>query len=466
MALGCFLVDTLEGQIDHLEFGGVAVVAGLAGAVARRNSQYQGSPSSSQVLTAFVVALATLTLVSAVVYEFGPATSGFGESLFESVAGYTTTASTTMSGDEFAETGRSVLLWRALTQWVGGAFAVIFIAAVLPFWGTGEEESDLGEDASFRGLAPTGEQGVARVLQVYTGLSAMFAGAFLVAGLPWFDAVTHAASTVSTGGFATTDLSVLVWESALVEWITTVCMALMGLSIAGLWWVLRGRPDQLLRSPEARAYGGALFLGGTWMSLSGADTAPDTATAIRHGFFTASSMLSTTGHRVVDWTEWNDGAQLLALILIGVGAMSGAVGAGFRWRRALQAAKLGAQSLRSQLRPNAVSQVKIGTRLVTEPLVNRMTAQQTLACVLGIVTVFLLALSGLSLRGSIGTAVSTLSTFGPGLGEYSAFSSAGEVISSGGRWSLLPVMVAGRLSLYPLFVAGAGLWDVVRRRFT
>ena len=292
---------------------------------------------SSTAFAGVLAAWLAMIAASTVTYEVLGTFSHLDDSLFESVSGFTTTASTVLEQPEGV--ARGVLAWRAGTQWIGGLGALLFVVAVLPSIGVG------GLDVTSAGFRYSGTSlrshrnlaTMRRLVTLYSAFTVAGIALYLAAGMGPFDAVTYAVTTISTGGFANHRGSFSHFESTLVEWAGFGGMVLGGANMALLYRTIRGRDLRgALRSFELRAYLTAIVVGGVIVTVATSPASGITHESLRHACFHVASATSTTGHWVGDgWGAWEIGPQVLLLAFMGVGAMSGSAGGGFRQVRAL-----------------------------------------------------------------------------------------------------------------------------------
>jgi trk system potassium uptake protein TrkH len=173
------------------------------------------------------------------------------------------------------------------------------------------------------------------------------------------------------------------------------------------------------------------------------------AETLRLSAFTATSATSTTGHWAADWAMWGSGPQLLIVALVGVGAMSGSSGGGFRVARAMAMLSFLRREVVTQLRPHVTHLVRVGGEVVDERMVSRMLGYQVLFLITAAAGMLGLALSGADLVTATAGAVSALATFGPAPGDLGV----GRNIAGLNDEALLVVgtlMFAGRVELYPV----------------
>ena len=418
--------------------------------------------SAVRVLTSVVITAVGAVAISTVVYLASGEVGRVDDALFESVAGFTTTSLTVLD-PEALPTG--LLWWRAITQWLGGAGALIFALVVVPTFGGQRRLSEVAEGRGRRAvLSSTWSHTARRVVLAYAGLTAAVVVAYWLAGMRAFDAATFGLTTASTGGFANYRDSFAHFDSAAIEWVGAWAMAMAGVSVAVLVWIVRGQVQALWRSTELKLYAGAMLAATvlvsawTWQDTGGgADT-------IRRSFFTVAAAMSTTGHRVADWGEWVAAPQALLLMLIGVGAMAGSAGGGFRVLRVIELLGIIRRELVLQLHPRAVVRVKVSGVAASEASLTRVHNFQILWVLAAAAGVFGIASLGADLPTALSGAISALATAGPGLGDLSGFADA-TVLAAPARAVVMALMFLGRLSIYPVVVViGWGVGEIQRMR--
>lgn len=451
------VVDLADRGDAALPLGAWGLLVGAAGMIGRRQVRLPARIGTGTVLAAVAATAAVIALVSAVAYLLAGTFARFDDALFESVSGLTTTGLTVLRDLEGTPDG--VLLWRALTQWIGGFGAIVVVVAVVPLFGAGGLELVGSEETgrSAASLAPRVAKATRRLAQVYAVMTAAIAVAYLVAGMPVFDAASYALTTASTGGFANHPGSLAFFGSDAIEWITVAGMLAAGANFALYLRALRGGTGSVLRSLELRAYAlviaGASVLAVVWTADGGADS-------VRHAIFAVVAVVTTTGHSVADWGEWIVGAQVLLLLLMGVGAMSGSTGGGFRILRALAMLAYIRRELVRQLHPRSVSVVKLGRQPLSEVLLSRIVGYAALYLLVAALGAVGVAALGTELVGAVSISISALSTVGPGLGDVGPSGDA-LALTAPARGVLMVVMLAGRLEIYPVLAAGAVLTGMV-----
>lgn len=441
-------VDLTGAGQDAPALGAVGVSALLLGLVIRSRVRLPERVSPRSSLRTVGVSLMAMIIVSVIAYRATGAIVAPGEALMESTSGFTTTALTVLEDPQRLGTG--VLFWRAMTQWIGGFAALATVIAILPFLGvSGPTSSKVRVPVRRTQMsAPRMNRLLGRYFALYLLLTIIGGVLYLVGGMGPFDATTYAFTTISTGGFANHSGSFTFFDSSLLDWMGVAGMFLGGLSLAVVWSVLRGRTRAVLGSAELFVYCG-LIAGATAVLALVESPGTDFASNVRISAFTATSAVSSTGHWVANWAGWAPGPQMMLLILIGVGAMSGSVGGGFRIVRAMTLFSYLGRELDVQLRPRRVRVIRVGNEVIDERLMRRILGYQVLYLGTAATGFFLLALTGTDLPTALSGSISALSTNGFALGELGV----GQPLSNLGRDALvvlLLLMIAGRLELYPL----------------
>ncbi len=441
----CFMLSALVDLTDDTDVTGwFLVAAGVCGAWGWWELRRVARPSvttAPAVMTMTTLAFLCIAAGGAVAHLLADATDDLDTAILEGTAPVTTTA---MTGLDLDAMPRGLLMFRALMQWMGGLGALIVALVVIPLLVGGKElrgrgQSDRGERALIHGRA----KGIRNLGVLYGLVSALLAIAYLVAGLGVFDAVAHAMATVSTGGLSTRTGSLAAFADPGVEWVAAVGMAVAGLNLGVLWWVIQRDHRAIRRNTELRLYAAVMVASTVAVALwlDGDVEAP-----LRSAALSVTSAMSTTGFTTVPWWTFGAGAETVMLVLIGVGSMSGSAGGGFRYLRVLQALGFARRELARQLHPSAVAVVRVNTRAVQERTLERMTGYIVLFVTVVAAGGMLIELgdSGITPSAAISLSVSALSTAGPQVIDPVDLSTVGTVT----KLTLSALMVLGRLSMY------------------
>ena len=459
LAAGHALLAALLGESNR-GFLTTAVAAGSAGTLLVRLGSAQGEPSRRETLLSVMLLWLVIPIAGLIPYLLDGGLP-WADAAFESMSGFTATGATMLDAARFDAFGRSLFLWRALSQWIGGIGIVVLFLAVFPQLAIAGRQLFSAETPgpSEERLTPRLRTTAGAVLLVYLGLSSACLVAYLATGMPPFDALIHAFTTVAAGGFSPEARSFETLPAA-TQWVATVFMLFAAVNFALQYRALSGRPSALLRDPEFRTYisivaaAGAVAVWMLWPAFG--DDAP------RHALFQVVSIVTTTGYATTDFAAWDPSAQVALILVMFVGGSAGSAAGGIKVVRLLIIARHTAREVRRTLHPRAVLPVRIGVRTVPDEVVRAVSAFLTIYLAVFATLTAILAVSGADFVTAFTAAIGTLGNIGPGLGEvgpmgsYAGFPDAIKVL-------LTFAMYLGRLEVVAVFVIFTFDWWKVPR---
>jgi trk system potassium uptake protein TrkH len=378
---------------------------------------------------------------------------GVTDAIFESVSGFTTTGATVMTGlDQVAP---SILYHRQQIQWLGGMGIIVLAVAILPLLGVGGMQlyrAEASGVAKHEKLTPRIAE-TARVLwAIYFSLTLACAMAFWVAGMDLFDAVGHAFTTVSTGGFSTHDASLGKYDSTLIEMIAIVFMLAGGVNFSIhfiAWRRLSLQPYGT--DPEVRVYGMLFVLATLFVaaSLYWTDAYAGAPESLRYAAFQVASILTSTGFGTATYSEWPLHIPLILVILSFTGGCVGSTAGGIKVLRIMLLAKMGVRQLFQLAHPQSVSLVKLGRVPVSDEVIFSVWGFYVLYIVTSLLLTVAMMAAGLDLESAFGAVVATINLLGPGLGDVALnFATVSPVI----KWLGIFGMLVGRLEVFTLLI--------------
>ncbi len=461
-ALVCAVVAAFDGGRDAPALAATGVVAAALGAALLRLTAAPRNPSARQLFRAVVTGAAAAIVLAAVPFVASPDVGSVGDAVVEAVSGVTTTGATILGNP--ARLGQGLLLWRALTQWLGGAGIVLVIVSVFPHLGLGGFQPGAARTRNARRLSARMSDSARRLGAVYVVVTAAVALGYLAVGLGPFESVANALTTASTGGFTTRSASMASFASAGVEWVAAGGMFVAGMSLPLLWRaVVRRDRSSLLGSFELRVYvgaTGALTLG---LYLWNASRFGYGADAVRSAVFVSVSALSTTGFTVGELVELSPGSDAVLVLAMGTGAMAASVAGGLTLVRVLAMGGYVRRELVRQLHPRLHAPVRIGPTTLTDEATSRMMGSVSITLGLVVAGAFALTLLDVDMTTALSAAVASVSNAGPALVEGRNTSYLVD-LDPVARWVLAALMVLGRVQVFPvLMVAGEGIALLTRR---
>jgi len=374
------------------------------------------------------------------------------DAVFESVSGLTTTGSTILSGlDGMAP---SLLMWRSMLQWVGGIGIIAMGIAILPFLRVGGmqvfrmESSDRSDK-----VVPKASQFTLLLVSIYLGLTALCAIAYGAAGMTAFQAVNHAMTTISTGGYATSDLSMGYFSSPTIHWLATLFMLSGGLPFVLYIQALRGRPLLLVNDGQVQALFGLLAAFTVALALwLVARTDLDFLVALRLAAFNVTSVVTTTGYATSDYMVWGTFAVVAFYFLTFVGGCSGSTSGGFKIYRFQVIAQLFAVSGRRMLTPHGVFFATYGGKPIDEDVVQSVATFMILFVTTILILALALGLMGLDIQTAFSGAATAVANVGPGIGPIIGPAGNFSSLPDAAKWLLSLGMVLGRLEIVTLAI--------------
>jgi trk system potassium uptake protein TrkH len=398
--------------------------------------------------------------------------------LFEAMSGFTTTGATVLGDISFETHSRSILMWRQLTQWLGGMGIVVLMVAILPELGAGGAQLIESESPGLEldKLTPRIAETARALWLLYVVLTVILAVILyalhlrgIAPNMDAYNAIAHALTTMPTGGFSPEARSVEAFSPA-VQWVITLFMLIAGTNFALLWHVRQRNPERLWRNAEFRAYlgivtavgllaGGTLFLGtGLAQTPSGVPTIPgDLERSLRHGLFQAAAIVTTTGYASMDFNTWSAPAKYLLLAAMFLGGSAGSAAGSVKIVRWVVILKSAARELFTTSRPDAIRPVRMGSEVIDEGAVRGVQVFTLLFVVFFFVSTGLLFFDALdtgmslSVLEAMSATVAILGNVGPGFGVvgpmngYAGFSPVAKLF-------MVFLMWIGRLEIISVLV--------------
>jgi trk system potassium uptake protein TrkH len=385
-------------------------------------------------------------------YVFSGSIPSFLDACFETMSGFTTTGATILA--EIETLPKSILLWRALTQWLGGMGIIVLSLAILPMLGVGGMQLFKAEvpGPTADRLKPRIQDTAKLLWGVYVFLTAAEVILLMMGGMPFYDAICHAFATMATGGFSIRNASVGAYGSAYIDWVITFFMFMAGVNFSLHYHVLRGRVREYFSNQEFLFY---LFLtvgaAGILVVLNHGTVYTSIVDNLRYSAFQATSILTTTGFGTADYEGWPVLAQYLLVFLMFVGGCAGSTGGGMKVARILLLFKHAQVQLFRLIHPRAVRLVKLGDTPVDRDVMQAILGFFALFMAVFVVASFLMAAAGMDIISAGASVIATLSNIGPGLGSVGPVDNYSH-IAPFGKSVLIFCMLMGRLELFTVMV--------------
>jgi len=377
----------------------------------------------------------------------------FTDAFFESMSGITTTGSTILVGLDSMP--RSLLLWRGSLQWIGGIGIVMLGIAILPFLRVGGMKLFSSESSDWSGKSlPRAQTLIQNIGIVYIGITLLSCISYDLAGMGLFDAIVHAMTTVSTGGFSNYDASIGHFrDNPAVLWVGSLFMILGSLPFGLYVAAMRGKHADLWSDSQVRGFLGFVVV--IVLLLSAERVLHSDVSflqSLTQATFNVISIITTTGYVSEDYTLWGSYAVVVFFYLMFVGGCSGSTAGGIKVFRFQIAVALLRNQLHLMRHPYAIYMTKYNGREVSDDIVRSIIAFSFYFAFTIAVLAFCLSLTGLNFLTSLSASVTAVTNVGPGLGNVIGPSGNFSSLSDVAKWLLSAGMLLGRLEILTILI--------------
>ena len=372
---------------------------------------------------------------------------------FESVSGYTTTGSTILNDIEVLP--KSLLFWRSSTHYIGGLGVVVFLLLVMPDASpyrlklTNMELSSLSKE----GYKYKSTKTIAIITKVYVALTVVTFLGLWAAGMTSFDALNHAFSIVSTGGFSTRSMSIGYYDSDMINFVAMFCMAISALHFGLIYAVFITRSFKPLRNSVVKYYFGSIAVMSfvIMLSLKFQGGYSSWGSAAMDSTFTVVSYMSTTGFAICDNSMWPWLAGMLLLLASVQCGCSGSTAGGLKVDRVLISFKAITNEVRRRLHPSSVFQVRLSGQHLPDSAVGPVVMYIVLYVIVILFSIIGVLLSGSGVSEAVSGVIASVGNVGPGLAELGSMDnySAQPVMA---KFIYTVDMFLGRVEIFPILV--------------
>ena len=455
----------------------IVLVAGIGFAVERVDSDPDLGPREALLFVSLAwLAAAAIGTIPYLLAGYGTASTVANpvNALFESMSGFTTTGATVLGEISTDRHSHALLMWRQLTQWLGGMGIIVLMIAILPevaVNGAQLMESE-APGPELQKLTPKIAETARALWLIYFGFTVVHVAvlyglhlAELAPNMNLYNAVAHGFTTLPTGGFSPQADSIAAF-SAVVQWVFIPFMVIAGVNFALFWHVLRGEAELMAENAEFRAYAGALavvtavlavllFRGAAPPIELGGATQGVAGNSLRQAAFQIGSLLNSTGYATADFAQWDTNAQVLLMFAMFIGGSAGSTGGGVKIVRWLIVAKAIRRELFTTAHPNVVRPVRLGGSIVDEDAIRGILVFTVLYIVLFMISAVFISLDtariGIRLTAleSMSASLATIGNIGPGFGRLGPFGNY-EFFSDASKLLMVFLMWVGRLEIVPV----------------
>ena len=407
---------------------------------------------AKEAIATVAAAWMLITFLSALPYNLSGAVPTYIDALFEASSGLTTTGASVISDVEIIPA--SILLWRSMTQWLGGMGIIVLFIILLPNTGIGAVHLFNAEVPG-----PVNERVMPRIRdtalilwKIYILLTTVLTMLLWLAGMGFFDAVNHAFTTMATGGFSTKNTSIAYFDSLLIEVIISFFMILAGVNFGIFLLLLSKKSLKPFRNTELFTYLliilAAIFAiaASLWLSAG-----KSLEYAFRYALFQVASISTTTGYATADFDVWPALAKIVLLVLMFIGGCAGSTAGGMKVSRVILLLKSVRSDLKKIVQPHKVTCIQLDGKAVDRITLSRISIFFFIYMFFFVIASIIMAGTGLEPFDAMSAAAATLGNIGPGFGVVGPTTTYAS-ISLFGKFVLSICMLLGRLEFFTLLI--------------
>ena len=443
----------------HLKSSAICVLIGLPVWFFTRKNRSLNSKDGFVIVT---LAWILVALAGAQPFYLTGTIPNFTDAWFESMSGVTTTGASIIGNIEtlpnlvngIESLPHGVLFWRSFIQWIGGMGIIVFTIAILPLLGVGGVQLFKAEVPGpvADKIRPRVREAAKILWMVYVGFTFVQMLLLGLAGMPWFDSVCHALTTMPTGGFSTQNASIAAYSNPLIHYIIIFFMFVAGVNFTLHFRAITGNYKVHLKDYEFRVYLSIICIATLLIFFNISSANSDWShNSFLISLFESLAMLTGTGYANADYELWPFFSQHLLLIIMFFGAMGGSTSGGMKIARIILLIKYAATETRRMLHARAIIPIRIGDRFISDEVVRNTLGFSLIYLSVFVLTAFVLTAFNLDLLSAIGASASAIGNVGPAFGAFGPTDSYA-LLHPIGKWMLTICMLLGRLEIFTIMV--------------
>ena len=408
-----------------------------------------------------VLSWVAVAVFSAIPFIYSESNLSFTNAIFEAISGVTTTGATVINGLDNLPKG--ILLWRSLLQWFGGIGIIVLALSLLPMLQVGGMQLfHLESDDPYEKTLPKIGKFIVEISILYLIITVICAMLYFLSGMSVFDAILHAMTTISTGGFSTSDFSFAKFNSHTIEWVCTIFMIVGSLPFVLYLKFLHGDFKTIIKDDQVKLFSTILllliFFMTTWLVIISNQSI---YTSLRESAFNITSILTGTGYSSTNFNLWGSFGLVVLFIIMFIGGCAGSTTGGIKIFRIQLLFNAGKNQIKKLLHPHGVFVATFNNKSIKEEAFNSVMGFFFLYIVLFSLVAAFLGFLGIDFLTSISASASAISNVGPGLGEIIGPSGSYNSLPMLAKWVLSFTMIIGRLEIFTFLVLfSTSFWKI------
>jgi len=444
------IIQVIYSEIDSSFFGASIITIVFGTLFFLSNLDHDKKLNLQQAFLLTALSWLSIAIFGSLPFIFSNLNLSFTDSFFESMSGITTTGSTILSNLEI--TPKSILLWRAILQWLGGIGIIVMAITLMPIMNVGGMQLfKISSNDSSEKILPKSKEIALRLIYIYTSLTILCALTYWIFGMSIFDSLTHSMTTIATGGFSNYNESIGYFNSIPIE-ISSMLFIILG-SLPFIVYIkfINGNKKIFTSDIQIRTFIKIILIAITILSIY-LIFYDGTKFNLRSIFFNVISILTGTGYVNAEFDGWGSFALVLFLALMFIGGCAGSTTCGIKIFRIQILYLFISNQLKKIIYPKGVFVMKYDKNVIDNKFISSIISFIYLYFVIFFILAALLSLTGLDFVTAISGAATSISNVGPGLGNIIGPNGNFSTLPDISKWILTLGMILGRLELFAILV--------------
>jgi trk system potassium uptake protein TrkH len=444
------ILQFIYSEIDSSFFGASIVTIIFGTLFFLSNLDHDKKLTLQQAFLLTALSWLSIAIFGSLPFIFSDLNFSFTNAFFESMSGITTTGSTIISN--LNEMPRSILLWRAILQWLGGIGIIIMAITLMPIMNVGGMQLfKVSNNDSSEKILPKSKEIALRLIYIYTSLTLLCGLTYKIFGMSFFDSLTHSMTTIATGGFSNYNESIGFFNSVSIEISAMIFIISGSLPFIAYIKFINGNKKILIYDTQIRTFFKIIIFSIIILSIY-LIISESTELKLRSVFFNIISILTGTGYVNAEFDTWGSFTLILFLGLMFIGGCAGSTTCGVKIFRIQILYLFVVNQLKKIIYPKGIFILKYDQNPIDNKFISSIISFIYMYLVIFFILTALLSLTGLDFITSVSGAATSISNVGPGLGSIIGpngdFSSLPDV----SKWILTLGMILGRLELFAILV--------------
>ena len=444
------IIQLIYSEIDSSFFGASIITIVFGTLFFLSNLDHDKKLNLQQAFLLTALSWLSIAIFGSLPFIFSNLNLSFTDSFFESMSGITTTGSTKLSNLEI--TPKSILLWRAILQWLGGIGIIVMAITLMPIMNVGGMQLfKISSNDSSEKILPKSKEIALRLIYIYSSLTILCAFTYWIFGMSIFDSLTHSMTTIATGGFSNYNESIGYFNSIPIEIASMLFIILGSLPFIVYIKFINGDKRIFTSDIQIRTFIKIILIAIIILSIY-LIFYDGTKFNLRSIFFNVISILTGTGYVNAEFDSWGSFALVLFLALMFIGGCAGSTTCGIKIFRIQILYLFISNQLKKIIYPKGVFVMKYDKNVIDNKFISSIISFIYLYFVIFFILAALLSLTGLDFVTAISGAATSISNVGPGLGNIIGPNGNFSTLPDISKWILTIGMILGRLELFAILV--------------